>query len=137
MEDCIFCKIIKGEIPSAKVFENDDVYAFLDIAPLADGHLLVIPKEHYATIFDMPAALAGKLAEVMPALANAVCKAVGTAFCNIFQNNGRPAGQLVDHLHFHIVPRTTADGVITLGKQSPYPSGKMETVAQAIIDNIE
>ncbi len=131
-QNCIFCKIVKGEIPSAKIFENDDVYAFLDIAPLADGHLLVIPKAHYATMADMPSELAGKLGSVLPMLANAVCKATGTVSCNIFQNNGRAAGQLVDHLHFHIVPRTPGDGIVKLGEQSPYPAGRMEKVTEAI-----
>ena len=136
MENCIFCKIIKGEIPSAKVFENDDIYAFLDIAPLAEGHLLVISKAHYATIIEMPAELMGKLGEVLPMLANAVCKATGTTACNVFQNNGRPAGQLVDHLHFHIVPRTPGDGIVALGQQKPYPSGRMQIVADSIIKQI-
>lgn len=136
MENCIFCKIISGAIPCTKIFENDDVLAFLDIAPLADGHTLVISKAHFATMFDMPAELAGKLGATLPRLAQAICKATNTTACNIFQNNGRPAGQLVDHLHFHIVPRIPGDGIIRLGEQSPYPAGRMEKVAQAIISHI-
>ncbi len=136
MDNCIFCKIVSGAIPCTKIFENDHVLAFLDIAPLADGHTLVIPKAHFATMFDMPAELAGKLGETLPKLAQAICKATNTTACNIFQNNGRPAGQLVDHLHFHIVPRTPGDGIIRLGEQSPYPAGRMDKVAQAIISNL-
>lgn len=134
--ECIFCKIIKGEIPCAKVFENEFVIAFLDIAPLAEGHTLVIPKEHHVTMAEMPEDLAAEIGRVMPMLSKAVCKSSGTNACNIFQNNGRPAGQVVDHLHFHIVPRVEGDGIIKLAKQNPYPEGRMQAVVQTIKEQL-
>lgn len=133
MTDCIFCKIVKGEIPCTKIYENDDVLAFLDIAPLADGHTLVIPKDHYETMDQVPPELSAKVTEVFPIISKAICQAMGKEAFNIFQNNGRPAGQLVDHVHYHIVPREEGDGIIRLGKQIPYPDGKMQTVADAIV----
>ena len=135
--DCIFCKIVKGDIPCSKVFENDDVLAFLDIAPLSHGHTLVIPKAHYETMDQVPAEISAKIAEVFPLISKAVCKAAGTEAFNIFQNNGRPAGQLVDHVHYHIVPRVEGDSIIKLGKQLPYPDGKMQEFADAISQAIK
>ena len=134
--DCIFCKIIKGEIPCAKVFENEYVIAFLDIAPLSEGHTLIIPKEHYATMAEMPEALAAELGKVLPRISTAVCKSTGTSACNIFQNNGRAAGQEVDHLHFHIVPRIEGDGIFKLAKQAPYAEGRMHAVAEIIKEQL-
>ena len=136
MSDCIFCKIVKGEIPCSKVFENGDVLAFLDIAPLAEGHTLVIPKAHYDTMDQVPPEVSAKVAEVFPLVSKAICSATGKKAFNIFQNNGRPAGQLVDHVHYHIVPRCEGDSIIRLGKQLPYPEGKMQTVADAIVKAI-
>ena len=136
MSDCVFCKIVNGEIPCSKVFENDDVIAFLDIAPLADGHTLVIPKAHYETMDQVPPEISAKVAAVFPVLSKAICKAMAKEAFNIFQNNGRPAGQLVDHVHYHIVPRSEDDGIIRLGKQLPYPDGKMQMVADSIIKAI-
>ncbi len=137
MNDCIFCKIVKGEIPCSKVFENDDVLAFLDIAPLAEGHTLVIPKKHFETMDQVTPDISAKIAEVFPLISKAICKATGKAAFNIFQNNGRPAGQLVDHVHYHIVPRTEDDAIIRLGKQLPYPDGKMQQVADNIVKALQ
>ncbi|KKY24610.1 putative hit domain protein [Phaeomoniella chlamydospora] len=101
MAACIFCKIIKGEIPSFKLFESDKVFAFLDIQPLAYGHALVIPKYHGAKLGDIPD---DQLTEVLP-VAKSIAKAIGAEDYNILQNNGRLAHQLVDHVHFHVIPK--------------------------------
>ena len=109
--DCIFCKIIAGQIPCHKLYEDDDVLAFLDIGPLSRGHCLIIPKEHYTTIDQMPAGLASACAAVLPRLSQAVVTATGAAGWNVLQNNGAIAGQEVSHVHFHIIPRSEGDGL--------------------------
>ena len=93
--DCIFCKIINGEIPSAKVYEDDNVYAFLDISQVTKGHTLVIPKEHYPNVFELPADTAAKLFSVVPKIANAVQEAYDPIGMNLLNNNGEAAMQTV------------------------------------------
>jgi len=105
MSDCIFCKIINGEIPSAKVFENEDVVAFLDISQVTKGHTLVIPKIHKQNIFELTPEIASKLFEVVPEISNAIKKAYNPIGLNLLNNNGEHAGQSVFHYHLHIIPR--------------------------------
>ena len=109
--NCIFCKIVAGQIPCHKVFEDDDTLSFLDIGPLAEGHLLVIPKEHYGRLDEMPAELAGRVLAHLPRLSRAVSQATGAAGFNILQNNDKVAQQEVPHVHFHIIPRAAGDGL--------------------------
>ncbi|GAW24987.1 hypothetical protein ANO14919_145850 [Xylariales sp. No.14919] len=99
MAACIFCRIIKGEIPSFKLFESEKTLAFLDIGPLSKGHALVIPKFHGAKLTDIPD---DHLAEILP-VAKKLVSATGATDYNILQNNGRIAHQIVDHVHFHMV----------------------------------
>ncbi|KAF2482005.1 hit family protein [Neohortaea acidophila] len=101
MASCIFCKIIKGEIPSMKVFESEKTFAFLDINPLSAGHALVIPKHHGAKLTDIPD---DSLTELLP-VAKKIALATGAEQFNILQNNGRMAHQLVDHVHIHMIPK--------------------------------
>ncbi|BAU29094.1 histidine triad (HIT) family protein [Aneurinibacillus soli] len=103
--NCIFCKIIQGEIPSAKVFENDHVLAFLDISQVTKGHTLIIPKTHRQDIFELESDIAANLFRVVPEIANAVKKQTGADGVNILNNNGKTAGQTVFHYHMHIIPR--------------------------------
>ncbi|PYH91521.1 HIT domain protein [Aspergillus ellipticus CBS 707.79] len=98
---CIFCKIIKGDIPSFKLFESDKVFAFLDIQPLSRGHALVIPKFHGAKLTDIPDE---DLHEILP-VAKKIAQISGAEDFNILQNNGRIAHQVVDHVHFHMIPK--------------------------------
>ncbi|EOD52272.1 Histidine triad (HIT) protein [Neofusicoccum parvum] len=98
---CIFCKIIKGEIPSMKLFESDKTFAFLDIGPLSRGHSLIIPKHHGAKLHDIPD---DQLTEILP-VAKKIAQAAGAEDYNILQNNGRIAHQVVDHVHFHMIPK--------------------------------
>ncbi len=109
--DCIFCKIVKGEIPSLKVFEDDRVFAFMDINPLNDGHLLVIPKVHATNIFDITEADFLAVTSATHKLAAAVKKALNPDGINLLQLNGEAANQVVPHLHVHIVPRWSGDGL--------------------------
>ena len=108
--DCIFCKIVQGDIPATKVYEDDDFFGFLDIAPINKGHVLIIPKEHYETYLEMPEELSSKFGEVLHKVTKAVYDAVEPEGYNIFTNNYKIAGQEVPHLHFHILPRFKDDG---------------------------
>lgn len=105
MAETIFSKILRGEIPSHKVYEDDLVFAFLDIGPLSPGHLLVIPKQEVATVDQLTDESAAAIGRVLPRLARALMKVTGTQDYNILQNNGAPAHQAVFHVHFHIIPK--------------------------------
>jgi histidine triad (HIT) family protein len=113
MADSIFSKIIRGEIPSHKVYEDALVFAFLDINPLSRGHILVIPKEPAATIDQLSDESAAAIGRVLPRLSRAVLKATGATAFNILQNNGAAAHQAVFHVHFHIIPKV--DDITGLG----------------------
>lgn len=109
--DCIFCKIVAGDIPCAKVFESETVLAFLDIAPVSAGHALVLPKDHHPTLMDIPSGLGNDLLAALSAVGGAVMEATGADGLNLMQNNHEAAGQLVHHAHFHLVPRFADDGL--------------------------
>ncbi len=135
--DCIFCKIVRKEIPSSIVYEDRGSLAFLDISPLNKGHTLVIPKNHYETIADIPEKEIGELARVVRNVAIAVKKATGAPGINITQNNGRAAEQLVPHAHFHIIPRFGGDGIILSHLKKKYESGEMEKTRVKISEAID
>ncbi|MBL0920892.1 MAG: HIT family protein [Phycisphaerales bacterium] len=105
----IFSKIVRGEIPCHKVYEDAHVLAFLDIGPLSSGHTLVIPKEEAATLDKLSDEASAAIGRVLPRLCRAVLKATGAAAYNVLQNNGAEAHQAVFHVHFHIIPKF-ADG---------------------------
>lgn len=108
---CVFCQIIKGEIPSYKVMETADTYAFLDIKPTIAGHTLVVPKNHYQDIEGIPAEeLSALIASVKEVGAKVIDK-LGCPGYNVTVNNGQAAGQVVPHLHFHVIPRQPSDGL--------------------------
>ena len=132
MTDCIFCKIVRGEIPSSPVLETDAVLAFLDINPVSKGHTLVIPKVHYAAFTEMPAAVLTQLGEALQQIGSAATAQLSSAGFNIILNNGSAAGQLIDHAHFHLIPRTLADGVMDWPEVRPYAEGEMETIRQKL-----
>lgn len=110
MSDCIFCKIIAGEIPSTKVYEDERVVAFLDIRPLNPGHTLVVPKTHSDNWLQDSDEDGLAVAAAAKKLAPAILHAVGAAACNVTTNVGPAAGQIVLHTHFHIIPRRESDG---------------------------
>ncbi|MCT2535569.1 HIT family protein [Aquibacillus koreensis] len=103
--DCLFCKISTGEIPSAKVYEDEHVYAFLDISQVTKGHTLIIPKQHAKDIYETPAEVAQHLFSRVPKIANAIKEAYQPVGLNILNNNGEDAGQSVFHVHIHLIPR--------------------------------
>ncbi|MGV3080151.1 HIT family protein [Streptococcus sp. 32226D021BW] len=105
MSDCIFCKIVAGEIPASKVYEDDQVLAFLDITQVTKGHTLVIPKSHYRNVLDMDAEAAGQLFTAVPAIARQLKEKLGASGLNIVNNNEEAAGQTVFHTHIHLLPR--------------------------------
>ena len=110
-EDCIFCKIANGIIPSATIYENSDFKVILDVSPASKGHTLILPKEHFDNIFDMDADTAGKLFSLAAAVARALKQATGCDGMNIVQNNGEIAVQTVFHFHMHLIPRYEGDSV--------------------------
>ena len=130
--ECIFCRITCKELPCAAVYQNEHILAFLDIAPITPGHCLVIPKEHFSRLEDCPPSLVAKLTQNLGHIAQAVIQAVSADDYNILNNNGRSAGQLVDHLHFHIIPRKPSDGVFNRWPAGEYPAGQMEQLAEKI-----
>ncbi len=122
-DDCIFCKIAAGEIPSATVYEDDDFRAILDLGPAAKGHTLVIPKNHSDNLLSVDSDTAAKALNVISKTANAIKEALGCDGINVVQNNGEAAGQTVMHLHFHIIPRYKNDSV-NIGWQPMKPSNE-------------
>ena len=108
---CIFCKIANGEIPSATLYEDPDFRVILDLNPASKGHALVLPKEHYANVFELPEDLAGKAFVVAKKVASRLSEGLGAIGFNIVQNNGEPAGQTVFHFHIHLIPRYEGDTV--------------------------
>ena len=129
---CVFCKIVAGVIPCAKVLEDSAMLAFMDIGPLADGHVLVIPKEHYETLDQMPPEQAGAMLRHLPTLVKAVRAATGCAGVNVLQNNGKAAHQEVPHVHFHIIPRDPGDAFHFNWPAGKYLPGRMEQLIEAI-----
>ncbi len=109
MEDCIFCKIIGGKIPSAKVYEDDGIMSFLDIMPANKGHCLVVPKKHYETLLDIPDEDLANLIKAAKKVTKALSLSIGNGSYNLIMNNGKEAGQLVNHAHLHIIPRFKGD----------------------------
>ena len=115
--ECIFCKIIKGDIPSFTIYEDDLFKVILDRFPAAPGHALIIPKAHYEDMFELPQEVAEALYPLAQKIAIQIKKAVGAEGMNVVQNNGDVAGQSVYHFHLHLVPRKAGDGII-LNKSS-------------------
>ncbi|MBT3193618.1 MAG: HIT family protein [Verrucomicrobia bacterium] len=109
-DDCIFCKLVAGEIPSTKVYEDEHTLAFMDISPLIEGHTLVIPKAHHDPITETPVDVLGRCMAVVKRVAQAQMSLLGADGVNLHQANGAAAGQVVPHLHFHVIPRFEDDG---------------------------
>lgn len=135
MSNCIFCKIVNGELPSAKVFENDDVLAFLDLSQITKGHTLVIPKAHADDIFQLSPETAAKLFAVVPEISAALKTTYEAKGLNIINNNGSFAGQEVFHYHLHLIPRyDKTDGikVTYTSHQKDYSGEDLQTIASTI-----
>ena len=135
-DDCIFCKIIRGDIPSAKVYEDDLVFVFLDIGPVSEGHCLVIPKEHCVSLGECSDEAAAAVGRTLGRIADALVNACGAEGYNVLNNCGRCAGQLVDHVHFHIIPRRADDQLFRPWPAGEYAAGRIDEVAAAISANL-
>ncbi len=119
-DDCIFCKIIEGKIPSAKVYEDDDVLAFLDISQTTEGHTLVVPKEHYDNFLTTPKDIMHKVMDVAQRIGQAEIMVLGAKGINILSNVNKEAGQSVFHFHVHVIPRYDRKGGFILEmKENP------------------
>ena len=129
--NCIFCKIIAAEVPAAVVYEDDSILAFLDIGPLADGHLLVIPLEHYTRLTDVPPERCAQMASVLPFLGRAVLEVTKSEGFNVLLNQGAVAGQAVPHIHFHIIPRRKDDQLGYRWNAGKYSEGRASQLAAA------
>ncbi|RWR14587.1 HIT family protein [Siminovitchia fortis] len=139
MSNCIFCKIVNGELPSAKVFENEDILAFLDISQITKGHTLVIPKVHKEDIFEMDEETAAKLFSAVPKIARAIKAEFGAKGMNLLNNNGSFAGQEVFHYHMHLIPRYDENDGFSkrfVSHQSEYSSEDLQTMAAAISNQL-
>ena len=110
-ENCIFCKLAGGEIPTATLYEDEDFRVILDANPAAKGHALIIPKEHYANLYELDDELAGKVLVLAKKMITKLTDILGCDGYNIVQNNGEAAGQTVFHVHMHLIPRFKDDGV--------------------------
>lgn len=110
-ENCIFCKLAGGEIPTATLYEDEDFRVILDANPAAKGHALIIPKEHYANLYELDDELAGKVLVLAKKMITKLTDILGCDGYNIVQNNGEAAGQTVFHFHMHLIPRFKFDGV--------------------------
>ncbi len=117
--DCIFCKIIAGAIPSKTVYEDEDYKAILDVSPASQGHVIILPKNHAANIFELSDEDARGIMLVAKKIAAAQMKVFGCDGVNVLQNNGEAAGQTVFHLHVHVIPRYKGDTVDIKWKQNP------------------
>lgn len=117
MDNCIFCKIIAGEIPSAIIFEDEEFKAILDRFPGNIGHVLVLPKKHYSNIFDIDEDVAGRLFRLATKIAKNMKEVLGFEAMNVVQNNGSLAGQTVHHFHLHLIPRYENDKVMIKWEQ--------------------
>lgn len=132
MPDCLFCKIIAKEIPAAIVHEDEHVLAFLDIHPVNKGHLLVVPKKHSQGSHDAEPETLAKLMQAIQKLAQAMCTATGAPAYNLIQNNGSAAGQVIPHVHIHVIPRFEGDGFTHWHGKEGYAEGEAEQLAQRI-----
>jgi len=108
--DCIFCKIVKGEIPATRVYEDSQALAFMDIGPVVKGHVLVIPKSHHNPLMETPVEVLQNLIVVVRTIARAQMKGLQAKGISVAQANGKAANQVVPHIHFHVIPRFTDDG---------------------------
>lgn len=131
--DCIFCSIVAGDIPSARVHEDDDVYAFMDIGPLAPGHVLVIPKQHASDVHDLPDEAMAAIGRAVPRIARAVQQATGAPGYNLHLANGACAGQVVWHVHLHVIPRAPGDGLGYRWNAGSYAEGEMAAWCDKIV----
>lgn len=131
-ENCIFCKIANGEIPSKTIYEDDDFRVILDLGPATKGHALILPKEHSANLFELPEETAGKAMKLAKKLGEQMVTNLKADGLNIVQNNGETAGQTVKHFHLHLIPRYKDDGQNILWKPGEVSADELELIKEQI-----
>ncbi|MGC9058605.1 MAG: HIT family protein [Candidatus Nanoarchaeia archaeon] len=134
MPECVFCKIANGEIPTRMIYSSKDLLAFLDIKPANLGHVLVIPRQHYTYLPQIPQELNASLLELIKVLISAEVEALGAEGVNVLQNNGSAAGQIVPHVHFHIIPRFKDDKVVLDWQPLQFKEEQFEEVQKKLIE---
>ena len=132
MEDCVFCKIVNGKIPAAKVYEDREVIGFLDIMPANKGHCLVVPKKHSSTLLEMSDADLIATIKAAKKIARALSLSFGNGSFNIVMNNGKEAGQIVNHAHIHLIPRFQKDRLRIKWSHLKYEGNEMKEYAENI-----
>ena len=133
-DDCIFCKIAAGEIPSRKIYEDNDLIAIMDLSPTSKGHSLIIPKEHYTNIYDIDEEVAGKAMKLAKKLATKMTVALNCDGFNLLQNNGETAGQTMFHFHMHLIPRyKDADNNMLKFTSVSFSDEEMDAIREQII----
>ena len=130
--NCIFCKIASGEIPSRMIEENDMLKVVLDVGPATKGHVLIIPKEHYRNLYDLPEEVAAEVMKMAKKLALKMKENLNCDGVNIIQNNEEAAGQTVFHFHMHVIPRFSNDGQVIGWKPNQFTAEEMDAVAEAL-----
>lgn len=128
---CIFCKIVAAEIPASIVYKDDRALAFLDIGPLSEGHLLVTPRQHYSRVSQFPLDEFTAVASVIPRLIKTITRVIKCEGVNILLNDGSAAGQVVNHTHFHLIPRRAGDGLGYRWNAGKYADGRAAELAEA------
>lgn len=136
MNNCIFCKIAEGSIPSAKIYEDELVYAFLDLGPINYGHALVIPKEHHESSSTIPENVAGRMFKVASRIGIALKRKLDYDAFNLHLADGTAAGQVVMHAHLHVVPRGVEDGFRWNWRQLKYPENRMAEIAEELAPRV-
>jgi len=135
MENCIFCKIVKGEIPSKKIYENERVLAFLDINPISKGHFLIIPKKHFENIYEIEDTYLKEIIDIIKIIAKSLKKSLNATGVNILHASGKDAQQSVFHFHIHVVPRYKNDGLDTWPK-SDYKELNLDEIKNKIAKEV-
>ncbi|MCR5012941.1 MAG: HIT family protein [Lachnospiraceae bacterium] len=131
--DCIFCKIANGEIPSKTVYEDENFRVILDLGPATKGHALILPKEHYANLFELPEDTAAAAMKVAKKLSSQMVENLGADGLNLVQNNGEVAGQTVKHFHLHLIPRYRGDGQNILWNPGKMSEEELEDIRKQIV----
>jgi histidine triad (HIT) family protein len=131
MPECIFCQVVSGDIPSIKIYEDDKTLAFLDVSPINYGHTLVISKDHYTNLENIAEEDLCAVMKTVKLVGAALKKGLGISGYNVLENNDPVAGQVIPHVHFHVVPRYHNDG-LKLWPQGRYGNGEAEEVADRI-----
>ena len=136
MQDCIFFKIVKGEIPSHKIYEDGEILAFLDIEPVNVGHTLVISKKHFANIYETPEEILAEMMKAAKKISKTLKSELGADGINVTMNNDPAAGQIIFHSHIHVIPRLSGDGFGLWKGKRLYKEGEKEEVARKISSQI-